>query len=95
MLLATVTISVILFSELSPPNSGTVIAVLDPETNLRELVSETDSWLLARSDIPGGYVFLSNEPNFPQRLRAAGARRVLNADYAPMCSSKTPSSQDL
>jgi hypothetical protein len=95
MLLATATISVILFSELAPSDSGTVIAVLDSETDLREFVTETDSWLLAGSDIPGGYVLLSNEPNFPQRLRAAGAQRVLNSDYAPMCSLKNSTSQDL
>lgn len=94
VLLAMSSISAILIFELAPSNSGSVIAVLKPETDLRKFVAETDSWLLARSSVPGGYVLHSSEPNFPQRLREAGAQLVLNADYAPMCLSEKSAPQD-
>jgi len=80
-------IGAILVLELQPPSSGTVIAVLGPETTLRQTVTETDAYLVGQSNIPNGYVLFSRAPDFPERLKRAGAIMVLDAAYSAGCVS--------
>lgn len=86
-LIAFIAIGVILAWELSPPESGTVIAVLAPGVSLKTAVNSTDAFFVGESEIPGGYVLYSNQPGFPERLRNAGAMLVLDAAYDAACLS--------
>ncbi|MEL7107745.1 MAG: hypothetical protein AAGJ68_13490 [Pseudomonadota bacterium] len=87
ILIAVSVIGAILVLELEPPSSGTVIAVLGPETTLRQTVTETDAYLVGQSNIPNGYILFSNAPDFPERLKRAGAIMVLDAAYSAGCVS--------
>lgn len=88
ILMAICVLAAILVAELRPPNSGTVIAVLGPETTIRQTIAETDAYLLGQSKIPNGYVLFSKDPDFPDRLKQAGATWVLNAAYSGGCVTK-------
>lgn len=90
LIMAIFVISVIMIMELLPPNSGTVIAVLGPNTTLRETINKTDAFFVRQSEIPNSYVLYSRAPDFPDRLRQAGALLVLNSEYTGGCTSNTP-----
>lgn len=87
ILIAIGVIGAILVLELTPPSSGTVIAVLGPETTLRQAVTETDAYLVGQSKIPNGYILFSKEPDFPERLKRAGVIMVIDAAYSAGCVS--------
>ena len=87
LIMATFVIAVIMFVELTPPNSGAVIAVLGPNTTLRETVNKTDAFLVRQGEIPNSYVLYSKAPDFPARLRQAGALLVLNSEYTASCTT--------
>lgn len=88
-LLAIVVIATILVWELTPPNSGTVIAVLGPNASLKHTVNATDAYLIRESRLPNSYVLFSRADDFPARLREAGAVLVLNSDYSGACISSS------
>ena len=87
VLIALVVIGTILFSELSPTESGAVIAVLGPNTSLREAVQKTDAYLVGMSEIPNGVILYSDQPGLPDRLKQIGVSVVLKASYAGGCIS--------
>lgn len=93
ILIAISSIGAILVFELVPPSSGTVIAVLGADTTLRAAVNETNAYLVGQSNIPNGYILYSKDPEFPKRLKRAGAVLVLDAAYSAGCvSDGTPTS---
>ena len=85
LILAIFVIAIILVWELRPPSSGAVIAVLGPNTTLRETVTETEAYLVNESRLPNSFVLYSRAPDFPKRLRAAGASFVIKSDYSGTC----------
>ena len=87
LIMAFIVIAVILFVELTPPSSGAVVAVLGPNTTLRDTVNKTDAFLVRQGEIPNSYVLYSKAPDFPARLRQAGALLVLNSEYTASCTS--------
>lgn len=87
LIMAMFVIVVIMIVELTPPSSGAVIAVLGPNTTLRETVNKTDAFLVRQGEIPNSYVLYSKAPDFPARLRQAGALLVLNSEYKASCTS--------
>ena len=93
MLLAAFVIGVILVWELSPPNSGAVIAVLGPNATLRQTVTETEAYFIRESQLPNSYVLFSRAPDFPARLRRAGAALVIKSDYSGTCVQPPKSAQ--
>lgn len=93
LILAIFVIAILLVWELRPPSSGTVIAVLGPNTTLRETVSETEAYLVNESRLPNGFVLYSRAPDFPQRLRDAGAIFVIKSDYAGTCYQPSANEQ--
>ncbi len=94
MLLAAFVIGVILVWELSPPNSGAVIAVLGPNATLRQTVNETDAYFIRESHLPNSYVLFSRAPDFPARLRQAGAALVIKSDYSGTCAQPPKGAQN-
>jgi hypothetical protein len=88
-LIAIGVIVIIAMWELAPPESGTVIAVLGPNTSLKQTVHETDAYLVRESRLPNAYVLYSRAPDFPARLRRAGAILVLDSAYAGACTSSS------
>lgn len=93
MILAIFVIAAILVWELRPPTSGAVIAVLGPNTTLRETVTETDAYLVNESRLPNSYVLYSRAPEFPERLRQAGAVLVIKSDYSGTCYQSSANAQ--
>lgn len=88
--LAMLVIGTITVADLSPPDKGAVIVVFDPGQSTDEFWEALDAanaYLLSKSSAPGSYLVWSDETGLPERLRAAGARVVMNADGSAMCRS--------
>ena len=85
LILAIFVIAGILLWELRPPASGAVIAVLGPKTDLRQTVTETNAFLIREGNLPNSYVLYSRAPDFPARLKKAGALLVMRSDYSGSC----------
>ena len=85
LIMAVIAIAGILLWELRPPSSGAVIAVLGPETDLRHTVTETNAFLVSEGRLPNSYVLYSRAPDFPARLKQAGALFVMRSDYSGSC----------
>ena len=80
------------FTQLRPPERGTVIAIFHPgmsDYDVMAQISHGPDFIIAKGPAAHSYIIQSDEDNLPQRLKNNGAWLVLNYLGTAGCSAPT------